>query len=135
MDYFFRLQVYDNLVFSGDNAKYVDITPNVYINKTALGITSNKEALDSQYNQYTDPQPTSYATPSDYTQTLIINTTLNDYDEFIIDAENKEVTLNNNKAYDLIDKSKDTFLSIPPGDFVIEADEEITVEYKKWVID
>ena len=79
--------------------------------------------------------PIAYSDPSDLTQTIVINSPLQISDEFIIDAEFKEVKRNSNQAYNEIDKTKNTFPIIPRGAYTITSEQPIKVEWKEWVID
>ncbi len=119
---------------SGWTTYYVD---NAFlIDLTALGIDNlTVEQMEEYYNLYIQNIPTDYSKPSSYKQKISVQEDLTTIDEFTIDSENKEVTLNSEQAYYLLDKNNDTFLSITSGDFIIESDQPIIVEYKKWVID
>lgn len=79
--------------------------------------------------------PVAYSEPADFKQTITILSPLQATDEFVIDAEFKEVKRNGNQAYNEIDKTKNTFPVIPKGSYKIASDQPIMVEWKEWVID
>jgi len=79
--------------------------------------------------------PVAYSEPTDFKQTITILSPLQATDEFVIDAEYKEVKRNGNQAYNEIDKTKNTFPVIPKGEYKITSDQPIMVEWKEWVID
>lgn len=79
--------------------------------------------------------PVAYSDPTDFKQTITILNPLQATDEFVIDAEFKEVKRNGNQAYNEIDKTKNTFPVIPKGAYKITSDQPIMVEWKEWVID
>ena len=96
-----------------------------------------KAQMDYWFNIYQTLRetPTEYSKPITTTQEIELNESILSNQELIIDSENKTVTLNGANAYQITNKDKSTFLNLPEGDYLVECDTPITVEYKRWVID
>lgn len=96
-----------------------------------------KNQMDVWLNEYLTLKetPTEYSKPIITTQEIELNESILSNQELIIDSENKTVTLNGANAYQITNKDKSTFLNLPEGDYLVECDTPITVEYKRWVID
>ncbi|MGE4321058.1 MAG: phage distal tail protein domain-containing protein [Acholeplasmataceae bacterium] len=123
-----------NVNFTMDNV----ILRILLINMSDFGIDDlSIEKMDYYYNLYLQNNPTDYSKPSIYEQLISVEEALLITDEFIVDSEFKNVIKNGDNAYDSIDKSNDTFIVIPPGDFIIESEDgqPIQLEWKQWVID
>lgn len=124
--------------FPNVTTNIVTITKMGHINLDTLGITNlTKEQLDYWFNVYQTlkKSATEYSIPVTDTREIELNETILANQTLIIDSENKIVTLNGANAYQITNKDKSTFLNLPDGDYLIECDLPIEVEYKKWVID
>lgn len=102
---------------------------------STLGLTSEQiNYYDNLYNTLLTT-PTEYSKPVTTTQEIELNESILVSQTLVIDSENKTVTLNGANAYQITNKDKSTFLNLPEGDYLVECDAPIAVEYKRWVID
>lgn len=76
-----------------------------------------------------------YTSPNFTSRNISITQTLQAIDTVIIDAELLLITKNGVPSYEMVSKMTETFPIIPLGEYIIESEQSIIVEWKEWVID